>query len=94
MRSRLEELAKDFPPGLSYRIATDDTDYVADNIKDLQTTILLATALVGAGGARVFLRSPTGTLAVALAIPTSLAAGFAVDARHGLLASTCCPCWR
>jgi hydrophobe/amphiphile efflux-1 (HAE1) family protein len=77
VRSRLKELAEDFPPGLDYRIATDDTDYVADNIKDLQTTILLATALVVLV-VLIFLRSPTGTLAVALAIPTSLAAGFAV----------------
>lgn len=77
VRARLAELAEDFPPGLSYRIATDDTEYVSENIRDLQTTILLATALVVLV-VLIFLRSPRGTIAVALAIPTSLAAGFAV----------------
>ncbi|MDZ7670382.1 MAG: efflux RND transporter permease subunit [Gammaproteobacteria bacterium] len=81
VRSRLADIAEDFPPGLSYEIATDDTTYVAENIADLQTTIILATALVILV-VLIFLRSPTGTIAVALAIPTSLAAGFA--AMHAL----------
>jgi len=81
VRARLADIAEDFPPGLSYEIATDDTTYVAENIADLQTTIILATALVVLV-VLIFLRSPSGTIAVALAIPTSLAAGFA--AMHAL----------
>lgn len=81
VRERMAEIARHFPPGLSYVIATDDTTYVAENIADLQTTILLATGLVVLV-VLIFLRSPTGTVAVALAIPTSLAAGFA--AMHAM----------
>jgi hydrophobe/amphiphile efflux-1 (HAE1) family protein len=82
VRERMEEIAEGFPPGLSYVVATDDTTYVEENIGDLQTTILLATALVVLV-VLVFLRSGTGTIAVALAIPTSLAAGFAVMHAFG-----------
>ncbi|MDZ7684352.1 MAG: efflux RND transporter permease subunit [Gammaproteobacteria bacterium] len=81
VRERIAEIAENFPPGLEYKIATDDTEYVKENIRDLQTTILLATLLVVLV-VLVFLRNVTGTLAVALAIPTSLAAGFA--AMHAM----------
>ncbi|MFW6092701.1 MAG: efflux RND transporter permease subunit [Pseudomonadota bacterium] len=77
IEARMKVLAESFPPGLSYQIATDDTTFVEENITDLQMTIILATVLVVLV-VLLFLRSPSATITVALAIPTSLAAGFAV----------------
>lgn len=77
VHARLREIARDFPPGLEYHIATDNTDYVEENIRDLFVTIGLATALVVLV-VMAFLRSLRGTLVTLLAIPTSLLIGFAV----------------
>ncbi len=77
VRARMVTIARSFPPGLSYVIATDDTEFVEENIADLQMTIVLATVLVVLV-VLIFLRTPSGTITVALAIPTSLAAGFAL----------------
>jgi len=77
VRERMARIAEDFPPGLEYTIAMDDSEHVQENIDDLVTTIFLATALVilvvlG------FLRSGRGTFITTLAIPASLLAGIAI----------------
>jgi hydrophobe/amphiphile efflux-1 (HAE1) family protein len=77
VRQRMTAIAKDFPPGLQYRIASDDSQYVSENIGDLLRTILLATALVVAV-ILVFLGTYRGTLITSIAIPASLLGGFAV----------------
>lgn len=77
VRARLDELALNFPPGLEYRIAMDASQYIEDNINDLQTTILIASSLVILV-VLSFLRSVRGTIVVAMAIPTSLLIGLAI----------------
>ncbi|MFW5863714.1 MAG: efflux RND transporter permease subunit, partial [Desulfohalobiaceae bacterium] len=37
-RSRMQDLAQDFPPGLDYKIAHDGSEYIEENIGDLQNT--------------------------------------------------------
>lgn len=76
VRERIAELGEDFPPGLTYTIAHDNSEYVEESIDDLLVTIGLATVLVvlvvfG------FLRTAWGTLIVGVAIPISLVAAAA-----------------
>ncbi|MFU8894652.1 MAG: efflux RND transporter permease subunit [Luteolibacter sp.] len=77
VRERLEQMSENFPPGLEYHIATDTSEYVEENIRDLFTTIGLATLLVVLV-VMFFLRSIRGTLVTLIAIPTSLLIGLAV----------------
>ncbi|UCF33059.1 MAG: efflux RND transporter permease subunit, partial [Phycisphaerales bacterium] len=77
VRERMERIAKSFPPGLTYEIAMDRSEYVEENIRDLVITICLATSLVVLV-VLAFLRSGWGTLVTSLAIPTSLLAGVAI----------------
>ncbi len=76
VRSRVEDLSINFPPGLEYRLAMDASTYIKENIRDLQTTIIIASFLV-IFVVLAFLRSARGTIVVALAIPTSLVIGLA-----------------
>jgi multidrug efflux pump len=77
LRVRMAGLARDFPPGLTHRIATDTSEYVQENINDLLRTLGIATALVLVV-VLAFLRSGRGTLVTVTAIPTSLLIGLAV----------------
>ncbi|MFO7839121.1 MAG: efflux RND transporter permease subunit, partial [Desulfosalsimonadaceae bacterium] len=77
IKAEIQELSKDFPPGLQYAIASDDSVYVKESIKDLTSTIFMATALV-AMVILIFLGSLRGTIISAIAIPTSLLAGIAM----------------
>ena len=76
-REIMAVLSQDFPPGLEYRLAMDASEYIEENIFDLQTTIAIAATMV-IFVVLFFLRSGRGTFIVALAIPTSLLAGLAV----------------
>jgi hydrophobe/amphiphile efflux-1 (HAE1) family protein len=76
VRTRIQELSADFPAGLEYEVAADDSAYVKDSIRDLLLTIVMATALVVLV-VLLLLRTVRGTLVSSLAIPTSLAIGFA-----------------
>jgi hydrophobe/amphiphile efflux-1 (HAE1) family protein len=77
IRKEVDELAKEFPPGLTYQIASDDSEYVQENINDLLSTIFIATALVVIV-VLLFLGSARGTLITTVAIPSSLLAGMAM----------------
>lgn len=77
VHERMEELAPNFPPGLEYAVATDGSVYVEENIRDLITTIFLATGLVVLV-VLGFLRSASGTIITSLAIPASLLGGLAL----------------
>ncbi len=77
VKANMSELAKDFPPGLQYRIASDHSIYVQENINDLLTTIFMATFLVMIV-VLFFLGSTRGTLITTVSIPTSLLAGMAL----------------
>lgn len=82
VRAEIERISENFPPGLQYKVATDDSTYVAENISDLQTTIIIATVLV-VFVILFFLRSVWATLITSIAIPTSLAAGMALIYSFG-----------
>ena len=77
IKAELDRIAEQFPPGLRYDIASDDSLYVKENINDLITTIFMATLLV-ALVILFFLGSLRGTIISGLAIPTSLLAGMAI----------------
>ncbi|MFP3982979.1 MAG: efflux RND transporter permease subunit [Desulfurivibrionaceae bacterium] len=76
-KEEMKDMEGDFPPGLKYQIASDDSTYVNENISDLITTIFMATGLV-AIVILFFLGSIRGTLIAAVSIPSSLLAGMAV----------------
>jgi multidrug efflux pump len=87
VRERLDELAPDFPGGLQWAIATDESVFVRDNLRDLWMTVVVATILVMVVVA-LFLRSLRGTLITSLAIPTSLLIGIAVTSALGFSLNT------
>jgi len=87
VRKRMAELEVNFPAGLSYTVAADDSEYIQASISDLVFTIFLATGLVvlvilG------FLRNWWGTLITTLAIPASLLGGLAVMHALGFSINT------
>ncbi len=74
-RQRMEELSKDFPPGLFYDVAFDGAEYVERSIENVQFDIIYG-AVLAILVVFVFLRSWRSTFIVSLAIPTSLIATF------------------
>ncbi len=74
-RKRMEELSKDFPPGLFYDVAFDGAEYVERSIENVQVDIVYG-AVLAILVVFVFLRSWRSTFIVSLAIPTSLIATF------------------
>ncbi|MFP4447041.1 MAG: efflux RND transporter permease subunit, partial [Desulfosudaceae bacterium] len=76
-KAELEAASRDFPPGLTYQVASDDSLFVAENVNDLLTTIFMATALVMLV-VLAFLGSGRGTIITTIAIPASLLTGLAV----------------
>ncbi len=87
VRERMARIAESFPQGLTYEIAMDKSEYVEENIRDLVTTIFLATGLVVLV-VLGFLRSGWGTLVTSLAIPASLLAGMAIMFMLGFSLNT------
>ncbi|MEQ8993691.1 MAG: efflux RND transporter permease subunit [Pseudomonadales bacterium] len=82
LRERMETLSANFPPGLDYAIATDASEYIEESIRDLLTTVGLATLIVSLV-VLFFLRSLRGTLVTVIAIPTSLLSALAVIGTLG-----------
>ncbi len=76
LRRQMEVISEDFPPGLRYTIATDNSEFIQESIRDLWRTIFMATGLV-MFVVLAFLRSARGTIIALLAIPTSLLIGLA-----------------
>jgi HAE1 family hydrophobic/amphiphilic exporter-1 len=74
-RERMDELVKDFPPGLFYDVAFDGAEYVEKSIENVQVDIVYG-AVLAILVVFVFLRSWRSTFIVSLAIPTSLIATF------------------
>ncbi|MFO7983849.1 MAG: efflux RND transporter permease subunit [Desulfuromonadales bacterium] len=77
VRERMSELAEEFPPGVRYTLASDQSVFVEQNINDLIRTIFIATALVFLVVLLV-LGTVRGTFIATLAIPTSLLTGMAL----------------
>jgi hydrophobe/amphiphile efflux-1 (HAE1) family protein len=76
VRAKLTEIGQDFPPGLNYRVASDNSQYVKENIRDLLRTILMASGLVVVV-ILFFLGSLRGTLVTSIVIPASVLGGMA-----------------
>ncbi len=80
--AKMEELKKDFPPGVAYSIPYDTTIFVRSSIRDVVKTLFEAIGLV-ALVVLVFLQSWRASLVPLLAIPVSLVGTFAVMAAFG-----------
>ncbi len=76
IKTQMQGIAEDFPSGLDYKIAADDSVYIEQSIRDLVTTIGIAAFLVIVV-VLGFLRNFWGTVIVAASIPTSLFVGVA-----------------
>ncbi len=72
---RMEELAEEFPEGLSWAIAFNGAEFVEQSIRNVQVDIVYGAALAIIV-VFAFLRSWRSTFIVSLAIPTSLIATF------------------
>jgi hydrophobe/amphiphile efflux-1 (HAE1) family protein len=80
--AKMEELKRDFPPGLDYRISYDTTLFVRASMHDVVKTLFEALGLVVVV-VLVFLQSWRASLIALLAIPVSLIGTFAVMAAAG-----------
>lgn len=75
VKAKLEELQQKFPPGVTYKIAFDGTDFVRDSIHDVTITLFIAILLVIAV-IFLFLQDWRTTLIPAITIPISLIGTF------------------
>jgi HAE1 family hydrophobic/amphiphilic exporter-1 len=75
VRAALGRLSQKFPPGVGYTIAFDSTDFVAESIKEVVITLLIAVALVVLV-IFLFLQDWRTTLIPAITIPISLLGTF------------------
>lgn len=73
----MEELSKDFPPGLAYEIAYNPTEFIQESIDEVTKTIFEAVVLVVLV-VLLFLQTWRATIIPILAIPVSLIGTFAV----------------
>src|SRR5258706_1571357 len=75
--STMQSLAKDFPPGLDYRIIYDPTIFVGKSVHEVIITIFVAILLV-VGVVILFLQSWRASMIPVIAIPVSLIGTFSV----------------
>ncbi|WP_455379031.1 multidrug efflux RND transporter permease subunit [Petrachloros mirabilis] len=74
-RAEMDELAKNFPPGVSYDIPYDTTKFIEVSIKEVLKTLLEAMVLVVLV-VYVFLQSWRATIIPTVAVPVSLIGTF------------------
>ncbi len=89
--AEMDRLAKKFPPGLEYAIAYDTTQYVEENIAEVEHTLVEAFLLVMVV-VFIFLQGWRATIIPMLAIPVSLIATFALMAVFGFSLNTLTLC--
>jgi hydrophobe/amphiphile efflux-1 (HAE1) family protein len=82
IREQMDNLKTSFPEGLDYTIVYNTTDYVDENIKEVEHTLIESFILVMIV-VFVFLQGFRATIIPMLAIPVSLVATFAVMAAFG-----------
>ena len=82
IKAEMETLAKDFPPGLQYRIVYNPTEFIQQSVDAVVHTLLEAIALVVLVIV-VFLQKWRASVIPVLAIPVSLIGTFAVLAAVG-----------
>ncbi|HEY0913176.1 MAG TPA: efflux RND transporter permease subunit, partial [Bradyrhizobium sp.] len=72
-----EQLSKDFPPGVAYKVIYDPTIFVAKSVHEVITTIFIAILLVVAV-VFLFLQSWRAAIIPVIAIPVSLIGTFSI----------------
>lgn len=82
IRARMEELKKNFPPGVEYKIVYDTTQFVAESIHEVQKTFMEAVVLVVLV-VLLFLQNWRSTVIPILAVPVSIVGTFAMMAMFG-----------
>ncbi len=82
VRDTMEELSKDFPKGLEYRVIYDPTVFVEESVRAVVHTIFEAVLLVVLV-VMIFLQSWRATVIPLVAIPISLIGTFAAMAALG-----------
>ena len=87
VRATMEQLSVRFPAGLSYEIALDTTEFVSESIKEVEITLIIATALV-LMVVFLFLESWRATLIPMLAVPVSLVGTFTLFIALGFSINT------
>src|SRR5215468_952343 len=81
--SKMEELKKDFPPGVDATIVYDPNVFIAKSIKEVVVTIFVAILLV-VGVVFLFLQNWRATIIPVIAIPVSLVGAFTILAAFGI----------
>jgi multidrug efflux pump len=87
VEQQMQDLAKQFPPGLSYAIVYNASNFVRANIAEILQTLAITLLLV-VGVVYIFLQDWRATLIPTIAIPVSLIGVFAVLYVLGYSANT------
>ncbi|MFZ4777350.1 MAG: efflux RND transporter permease subunit [Terrimicrobiaceae bacterium] len=87
VRQKMEELAKSFPPGISYEIPFDTTIFVSESISEVYKTLFEAGLLVLLV-IMVFLQDWRATLVPATTVPVTIIGAFAGMAALGFTINT------
>lgn len=82
VKAVMEELARDFPPGIEYQIPFDTTEFVKEAVSEVVWTLVTALGLVLLV-VFIFLQSWRVTLIPVIAIPISIVGTFALIAALG-----------
>ena len=82
IKAKMADLARDFPPGLSYEIVYNPTEFISESIDEVYKTILAAIMLVVVV-IIVFLQSWRMAIVPIVAIPVSLVGTLAVLLAFG-----------
>ncbi|MEO6054973.1 MAG: efflux RND transporter permease subunit [Chthoniobacterales bacterium] len=87
VRKKMDELKKDFPTGVEYKVVYDTTVFVKESISSVQHTLIEAIILVGIV-VMVFLQTWRATVIPLIAVPVSLIGTFAAMALFGFSLNT------
>jgi hydrophobe/amphiphile efflux-1 (HAE1) family protein len=82
VRATMDDLAKDFPPGMAYRVVYNTTDFIQQSVDEVIKTLFEAAALVVIV-IIVFLQSWRAAVIPIIAIPVSLIGTFFVMEAFG-----------
>ncbi|PRC90718.1 efflux RND transporter permease subunit [Solimicrobium silvestre] len=87
VRAKMDELKKDFPEGVDYKVVYDPTQFVRESIKAVIHTLLEAIALVVLV-VILFLQTWRASIIPLLAVPVSIVGTFAVMLGFGFSINT------
>ncbi|GAC1627241.1 MAG: multidrug efflux RND transporter permease subunit [Nevskia sp.] len=87
VRAAMQELAKSFPPGISYIVPFDTTLFVSESLHEVLVTLFVAVVLV-LFVVFIFLESWRATLIPMLAVPVSLIGTFSAFVALGFSINT------